>query len=263
MKDGRGNWPAPRCDARPAQVLVVGAGPGGLAAAMLLRAAGAEVTVVEKEATPGGRTGVLRRDGFTFDIGPTFFLYPEILREIFAACGHDLDAEVDLIRLDPMYRLQFADGRRIDATADRERLIEQVAGIDARDAANVPAYLEENSRKFEVFRPILQRPFLSAGRSARGRHAARPAPAAALEDGRPELRAGSAIRTSGSPSRSSRSTSACRRSSARRSTRSSPISSTASASFTRAAAATRSPLRWHAWRPTWASISASPSPWSG
>ena len=62
--------------AAPRRVLVIGAGPGGLATAMLLRAAGAEVTLLEKEDQPGGRTGAIRRDGFTFDIGPTFFLYP-------------------------------------------------------------------------------------------------------------------------------------------------------------------------------------------
>ena len=117
--------------------------------------------MLEKAAAPGGRTGALKRDGFTFDIGPTFFFYPEIPREIFSACGYDFDAEVDLVQLDPMYRLQFADGRRIDATADRDRLVEQVARIDARDAANIPSYFEENRRKFEAFRPILQRPFLS------------------------------------------------------------------------------------------------------
>ncbi|WP_229666056.1 phytoene desaturase family protein [Wenxinia marina] len=135
---------------------------------MLLRAAGAEVTVLEKEATVGGRTGALKRDGFTFDIGPTFFLYPEVLREIFAACGRDLDEEVDLVRLDPMYRLQFDDGRRIDATADPERLVQQVARIDARDAARVPAFLAENRSKFEAFRSILQRPFLSSADLMRG-----------------------------------------------------------------------------------------------
>lgn len=149
-------------------VVVIGAGPGGLASAMLLRAAGARVTLLEKEPRPGGRTGALVRDGFTFDIGPTFFLYPEIPREIFAACDRDFDAEVDLIRLDPMYRLQFDDGRRIDATADPDRLAAQVAQISPRDAARVPAYLEANRRKFEAFRSILQRPFLSPADLMRG-----------------------------------------------------------------------------------------------
>ena len=73
---------------RARKVVVIGAGPGGLASAMLLRAAGAEVTVLERADRVGGRTASFTQDGFTFDYGPTFYLYPTILREIFGACGH-------------------------------------------------------------------------------------------------------------------------------------------------------------------------------
>ncbi|SPJ25294.1 phytoene desaturase family protein [Palleronia abyssalis] len=140
-------------------VVVVGAGPGGLATAMLLRAAGAEVTVVEKSDRVGGRTASFTQDGFTFDYGPTFYLYPQVLREIFEACGRSLDDEVELKRLDPMYRLQFDDGNTFNATPDVERLTAEAARISPEDAPNVHKYLTENTAKFEVFKPILQRPF--------------------------------------------------------------------------------------------------------
>lgn len=143
------------------RVVVIGAGPGGLATAMLARAAGAEVTVVERAPRVGGRTAAIEQDGFTFDTGPTFFLYPEIPREIFAASGFDFDAMVPMRRLDPMYRLRFADGRSFDATPDLARLTAEVARIDPEDARNVGAYLRDNSRKFEAFRPVLQKPFLN------------------------------------------------------------------------------------------------------
>lgn len=141
------------------KAVIVGAGPGGLASAMLLRASGAHVTVLERSDRVGGRTSAFRQDGFTFDVGPTFYLYPEILREIFAACGRSLDDYVSLTQLDPMYRLQFDDGTTFEATADVERLSEQVARIDPEDAKNVAPYLAENRAKFDRFRPILQRPF--------------------------------------------------------------------------------------------------------
>ena len=64
------------------RVVIVGAGPGGLASAMLLAKAGVEVTVVEKRGTVGGRTSTFEAEGFRFDVGPTFFLYPQVLREI-------------------------------------------------------------------------------------------------------------------------------------------------------------------------------------
>lgn len=143
-------------------VVVVGAGPGGLASALLMRAAGANVTVLERSDRVGGRTGAFTQDGYTFDYGPTFYLYPEVLRQIFAACGRSLDEEVELIQLDPMYRLQFDDGATVNATADPERLIAEIARIDAEDAKNVRKYLKQNARKFDAFKPILQRPFLSA-----------------------------------------------------------------------------------------------------
>jgi phytoene desaturase len=150
------------------KVVVVGAGPGGLASAMLLRAAGADVTVLERAEQVGGRNGAIRQEGYTFDIGPTFFLYPDILRDIFATCGRSLDDEVEMVRLDPMYRLQFDDGARMEATSDVQRLTEQVARIDPGDARNLPAYLKETAAKFAVFKPILERPFHNFGSLIRG-----------------------------------------------------------------------------------------------
>ena len=84
------NTPAKRHGKR---VVIVGAGPGGLASAMLLARSGVQVTVVEKHDRVGGRTATLEQDGFKFDIGPTFFLYPRVLKEIFADAGYDLDAK--------------------------------------------------------------------------------------------------------------------------------------------------------------------------
>ena len=144
-------------------VVIVGAGPGGLASAMLLRAAGARVTLLERGSQVGGRNGAIRQDGYTFDIGPTFFLYPEVLRQIFAVCGRSLDDEVEMTRLDPMYRLQFDDGTTFEATPDVDRLTEQVARIDPDDARNVAGYLRETAAKFTVFSPILRRPFHNFG----------------------------------------------------------------------------------------------------
>ena len=101
-----------------ARIVIVGAGPGGLAAAMSLARLDADVTLVERQEQVGGRSATIHADGFSFDTGPTFFLFPEALEEIFALCGFDLHREVELIRLDPIHRLQFEDGPRIDASTD-------------------------------------------------------------------------------------------------------------------------------------------------
>ena len=152
-----------RTSSRGRRVVIAGAGPGGLATAMLAAAAGADVTVLERADRVGGRTSSITEDGYTFDVGPTFFLYPEVLNEIFEACGRSLEEEVELKRFDPMYRLQFEeDGGLFEATPDIERLKAEVAKISPEDAENVPGFIAENRAKFDVFRPILQRPFPGA-----------------------------------------------------------------------------------------------------
>ena len=143
------------------QVVIAGAGPGGLAAAMLLAHAGSDVVVLERKDRVGGRSAALRGGGFRFDLGPTFFLYPQILAEIFAACGHRLEDEVELLRLDPMYHLMFEAGGEIRASADLARLTADITKLSPQDAAAVPRFMDDNRAKFEAFRPVLQRPFAS------------------------------------------------------------------------------------------------------
>ncbi|WP_458095537.1 phytoene desaturase family protein [Roseomonas sp. WA12] len=146
--------------------VVIGAGPGGLASAMLLAARGLRVTVLEKDRVIGGRSRTVEGEGgYRFDLGPTFFLYPRILAEIFKECGAVLEEEVELIRLDPQYRLIFEDAAghiTLDATPDLARMEEQVAKIDPRDAAGVRPFMEENRRKLAAFRPVLERAFSKA-----------------------------------------------------------------------------------------------------
>src|SRR4051812_27225383 len=101
-------------------VVIIGAGPGGLAAAMLLRSAGLHVTVLERQPQVGGRTSTIYANGFRFDAGPTFFLYPRVLEEIYATAGRDLRQEVPMARLDPQYRLVFGSGGELLATPQIE-----------------------------------------------------------------------------------------------------------------------------------------------
>lgn len=141
------------------RVTVIGAGPGGLAAAILLAGAGLRVTVVERLPRVGGRTSILEGGGFRFDVGPTFFLYPGILREIFASVGEDLDREVELVRLDPQYRLVFGSGGELLATPDLRRMERAMAALSPEDGPSLRRFLDDNRRRFELFRPCLQSPF--------------------------------------------------------------------------------------------------------
>ena len=146
------------------RAVVVGAGPGGLATALLLAKAGIHVTLFERDQAVGGRTKtVATPDGYRFDIGPTFFLYPQILADIFTSCGERLEDHVKLERLDPMYHLVFEGEHgatsEIRATGDVERLAAEVARIAPEDARNVSAFFAENRTKLRLFKPILEQPF--------------------------------------------------------------------------------------------------------
>jgi phytoene desaturase len=155
--------PAPCLRRLRPHVAVIGAGPGGLATAMQLAAAGARVTLFEKDGVVGGRTRTLTSpEGYRFDLGPTFFLYPRILKEIFSACGADLEQEVELIRLDPHYRLIF-EGQpeaTLEATSDIPRMEAAIAALAPGDVAGLRRFMADNRKKLEVFRPFLERPFL-------------------------------------------------------------------------------------------------------
>ncbi len=146
-------------------VAVVGAGPGGLASAMLLAAAGADVTLYESAPRVGGRSRQLAIDGYRFDTGPTFFLYPKIIEEIFETCGFDFNREVEMTRIDPLYEIAFltADGGvdTLDLWTDPKRLTEALSRFSPRDAAGFDRFLQENRLKLAAFEPVLARPFNS------------------------------------------------------------------------------------------------------
>ena len=141
-------------------VIIIGAGPGGLAAAVLLAARGLKVRVFERLPMIGGRTSSIEADGFKFDLGPTFFLYPRVLDEIFRAAGTSLQSEVEMIRLDPQYRVQFGQGGRLDCTSNIGAMEGEIARLSKEDAAGFRRFLQENRSKLERMEPCLESPFL-------------------------------------------------------------------------------------------------------
>lgn len=125
-------------------VVVVGAGLAGLAAALHLRGAGCEVTVVEREEFPGGRAGRLDLPGrgqrpgrgFRLDTGPTVLTMPDLLEAPLAAVGEKLGDRLDLVPLDPAYHARFADGSAIDVHTGAEAMEQEIREkVSARDAA--------------------------------------------------------------------------------------------------------------------------------
>lgn len=111
------------------RVVVVGAGLGGLSCALHLAGAGRQVTVLEREAAPGGRAGRLGIEGYRFDTGPTVLTMPELLAEALGAVGEELTGWLELTRLDPAYRAHFPDGSTLDVIADTVRMAAEVSRV--------------------------------------------------------------------------------------------------------------------------------------
>ncbi|HSM06396.1 MAG TPA: phytoene desaturase [Longimicrobiales bacterium] len=128
-------WPAERA-------VVIGSGFGGLALAIRLQAAGMKVTILEKRERIGGRAYQLKDKGYTFDMGPSLVTSPGVVDGVFQAAGRRLDDYVDMIPLDPYYRIHFHDGTHLDYVGDPERMKAQMARFDPRDAARLDDFLD-------------------------------------------------------------------------------------------------------------------------
>jgi phytoene desaturase len=123
--------------------IVIGTGFGGLGAAVRLSCRGYRVVVLEKLDAPGGRAYVHRQDGFTFDAGPTIITAPFFLEELWAMCGRRLADDVQLVALDPFYRVRFDDGTHFDYTNDPAQMRAQIERIAPADLAGYDRWVRE------------------------------------------------------------------------------------------------------------------------
>lgn len=127
-------------DPRP-HAVVIGSGFGGLAAAVRLGARGYRVTVLERLEQPGGRARVHRRDGFTFDAGPTIVTAPFLFEELWQLAGKRMADDVTLVPMDPFYRIRFSDGATFDYSGDPERMRAEVARFSPDDVAGYERFM--------------------------------------------------------------------------------------------------------------------------
>lgn len=134
--------------ARPAHAVVIGAGLGGLASAMRLGARGYRVTVIDRLDVPGGRGSAIWKDGHRFDLGPTIVTVPQIFKELWAACGRDFHAEVDLRPLDPFYEIRWPDGSTFRARQDTDAMIDEVRRLSPGDVAGYRRFLKDSEARY-------------------------------------------------------------------------------------------------------------------
>jgi len=139
-------------------IVVIGAGIGGLTAATHLAKRGFGVTVIEKNARPGGRCDRISRDGHHFDTGPTLLVMPLLYEAEFAALGVPMHEMLDLQRVDPTYHLVFDDGSQLALTSDMRSMQEQLDRFERGSFQGLLRYLNEGHRHYHLGVEKLVRP---------------------------------------------------------------------------------------------------------
>jgi len=141
--------------------VVIGAGFSGLSTATHLAAKGHEVTVLEKNESPGGRARVFGASGFTFDMGPSWYWMPDVFERYFGIFGKKVSDYYDLVRLDPSYRVYFGKDDLIDVPANLDELMQLFESIEKGSAQNLKKFLNEAAYKYEVgINDLVHRPSL-------------------------------------------------------------------------------------------------------
>lgn len=143
------------------RVVIIGAGFGGLSLGIRLQAAGLDVTIIDKQAYPGGQAQPLRQGGYRFDMGPSLLTAPELIEELFQIAGRERQAYLSWEKLEPFYRVYFWDDTYIDYTDDPERMKAQLARFSHHDARSYKAFMERSKAFYQavIAEGLGRRPF--------------------------------------------------------------------------------------------------------
>ncbi|HLE13953.1 MAG TPA: phytoene desaturase family protein [Anaerolineales bacterium] len=132
------------------KAILIGAGMGGLATALRLGYHGFDVTVLEKQPRPGGRSNVIEEGGFRVDTGPTILVMKSAFEETYRAIGQDLDQRLQFVRLDPNYRIYYHDGTCLDLYNDMAELAAEVEKVQPGSAGRLFRFIGDSARKYEL-----------------------------------------------------------------------------------------------------------------
>jgi phytoene desaturase len=139
-------------------IIIIGAGPGGLTAAMLLAHRGYKVTLLEKEDRVGGRNARIDLGPYSFDTGPTFLHQKFTLDEIFAEVGRKSEDYLDFVKLDPMTRLTWGDVS-LETSCDREKMAANIRSVFPQEEKNFLRFMDDHAKKLRTIFPCLQKPY--------------------------------------------------------------------------------------------------------
>jgi phytoene desaturase len=143
------------------EIIVIGAGIGGISTAGYLASRGYRVTIFEKNTYPGGRCGRYLKDGHRFDTGPTFLMMPGIYRDTFRAVGRSLDEELTLHRIDPVYKVKFRGDKEVLFTTDLASLQNQFEELEKGSYNRFLKLMSEGFNIYEKSMRLINRNYFS------------------------------------------------------------------------------------------------------
>lgn len=132
------------------KIVIIGSGFGGLAAAIRLQAKGIHVTLLEKNAKVGGHASQLVKDGYTFDMGPSIITAPTLIQRVFECAGARMEDYLNVVKLNPFYRIYFHDGSSLDYTDDSEQMKQQMAQFSTDDADNYDRFMAHTRQLYDA-----------------------------------------------------------------------------------------------------------------
>ena len=128
--------------------VVIGAGLGGLSAAMRLGSKGYSVTVIDRLDRVGGRGSSVTKNGFRFDLGPTILTVPQVFERLWKDCGKDFAGDVELVPLDPFYEIRWQDGSRFQVRSSEEEMLAEVTRNFPKDLKGYCKFLEDCEKRY-------------------------------------------------------------------------------------------------------------------
>ena len=137
-------------------IVIIGAGPGGLTTGMILSRRGYKVSIFEREQTVGGRNRDLALGKYHFDTGPTLLMMDYLLKEVFELAGRNWEDYLDLVKLEPMYKLSFLNGA-LFPTTDHEDMKIQLDRLFPGNSKGFERFLKEEKKRYDMLFPCLKK----------------------------------------------------------------------------------------------------------
>ncbi|WP_130806420.1 phytoene desaturase family protein [Senegalia massiliensis] len=142
------------------KVIIIGAGPGGLSAGMILATKGYDVEIFEKQSFLGGRTSTFNIEDYKFDLGPTFLMMKDVLEDLFNKTGRKVKDYIDIKEVDPLYRIVYGDGKEFYPSRKPEKMISEIERLFPGNVEGYKRFMNKEKKKYDILFDALKESYI-------------------------------------------------------------------------------------------------------